>query len=135
MQKFANFCRARSRLYQNEIMQRNMRLTAFLKLYKMCTLLHRSKLNILDYFSKKSIHALREQIPEVTLLVGLLQHLADVLRPRLHPACLSCWSARKKSLWALFRAARRNICGVQRSAGLTNFGRKIGVLPCFQMYN
>ena len=44
---FANFWRARYRLYQNEILQENMRLTAFFKLYKMCTLLHRSKLNIL----------------------------------------------------------------------------------------
>ena len=38
---FANFWRARSRLYQNEMLQENMRLTAFFKLYKMCTLLHR----------------------------------------------------------------------------------------------
>ena len=41
----AIFWRARSRLYQNEILQQSMRLTAFFKLYKMCTLLHRSKLN------------------------------------------------------------------------------------------
>ena len=41
------FWRARSRLYQNEILQVNMRLTAFSKLYKMCILLHRSKFNIL----------------------------------------------------------------------------------------
>ena len=40
------FWRARSRLYQNEILQENMRLTAFFKLYKMCTLLHRSRLKI-----------------------------------------------------------------------------------------
>ena len=45
------FWRARSRLYRNEILQENRRLTAFFKLYKMCTRLHRSKLNI---FSKKS---------------------------------------------------------------------------------
>ena len=45
--KFCKFWRARSRLDQNEILQVNMRLTAFFKLYKMCTLLHRSKLNIL----------------------------------------------------------------------------------------
>ena len=44
---FANFWRACSRLYQNELLQENMRLTAFLKLYKMCTPLHRSKLNVL----------------------------------------------------------------------------------------
>ena len=38
---FANFWRARSRLYQNEFLQENMRLTAFFKLYKICILLHR----------------------------------------------------------------------------------------------
>ena len=43
---FVNFWRARSRLYQNEILQVNMRLTAFVKLYKMCILLHRSKLQL-----------------------------------------------------------------------------------------
>ena len=32
---------------RTKILQENMRLTAFFKLYKMCTLLHRSKLNIL----------------------------------------------------------------------------------------
>ena len=39
--KFATFCnfwRARSRLYQNEILQENMRLTAFFKIYKICIL-------------------------------------------------------------------------------------------------
>ena len=44
--KFANFWRARSRLYQNEILQENMRLTAFFKLYKICILLHRCNLKI-----------------------------------------------------------------------------------------
>ena len=46
LQNFAIFWRAHSRLYQNEILQENMRLTAFFELYKMCTLLHRSKLKI-----------------------------------------------------------------------------------------
>ena len=41
---FANFRRARSRLYQNEILQENMHLTACFELYKMCTLLHRCDL-------------------------------------------------------------------------------------------
>ena len=45
---FANFWRARSRLYQNEILQENMRLTAFFKLYKICILLHRCNLKILS---------------------------------------------------------------------------------------
>ena len=56
-ENFAIFWRARSRLYQNEILQENMRLTAFFKLYKMCTLLHRSKLKILakNRFEKKSL--------------------------------------------------------------------------------
>ena len=34
--KFENFWRSRSRLYQNEILQENMRLTAFFKFYKIC---------------------------------------------------------------------------------------------------
>ena len=49
-ENFANFWRARSRLYQNEILQENMRLTAFFKLYKVCMLLHRCNLLI---FAKK----------------------------------------------------------------------------------
>ena len=46
LQNFANFWRARSRLYQNEILQENMRSAAFFKLYKICILLHRCNLNI-----------------------------------------------------------------------------------------
>ena len=54
---FANFWRARSRLYQNEILQENMRLTAFFKLYKICILLHRCNLKILakNRFEKSAI--------------------------------------------------------------------------------
>ena len=37
---------ARFRLYQNEILQENMSLTAFFKLYKICILLHRCDLKI-----------------------------------------------------------------------------------------
>ena len=48
-ENFANFWRARSRLYQNEILQENMRLTAFFKLYKICILLHRCNLK---FFAK-----------------------------------------------------------------------------------
>ena len=44
---FAIFWRARSPLYRNQRLQVNMRLTALLKHYKICTLLHRAKLNIL----------------------------------------------------------------------------------------
>ena len=40
----ADLHQARSRLYQNEILQENMRLTAFFKLYKICILLHRCNL-------------------------------------------------------------------------------------------
>ena len=43
-ENFANFWRVRSRLYQNEILQENMRSTAFFKLYKICILLHRCDL-------------------------------------------------------------------------------------------
>ena len=54
---FANFWRARSRLYQNEILQENMRLTAFFKLYKICILLHRCNLKIFakNRFEKSAI--------------------------------------------------------------------------------
>ena len=51
-QTFAKFWRARSRLYQNESLQVNMRLTAFFKLYKMCTLF--APLQI-QHFSKTSV--------------------------------------------------------------------------------
>ena len=44
---FVNFWQARSRLYQNEILQETMRVTAFFKLYKICILLHRCNLKIL----------------------------------------------------------------------------------------
>ena len=53
LQNFAIFWRARSRLYQNEILQENMRLTAFFKLDKICILLHRCNLKIL---AKSSQH-------------------------------------------------------------------------------
>ena len=54
---FANFQRARSRLYQNEILQENMRLTAFFKLYKISILLHRCNLKTLakNRFEKSAI--------------------------------------------------------------------------------
>ena len=55
-ENFANFCRARSRLYQNEILQENMRSTAFFKLYKICILLHRCNLN---FFAKNRFEKLR----------------------------------------------------------------------------
>ena len=51
-ENFAKFWRARSRLYQNEILQENMRLTAFFKIYKICILLHRCNLQL---FAKKSV--------------------------------------------------------------------------------
>ena len=49
--------RARSRLCRNESLQVNMRLTAFFKLYKMCTLLHRCNLKIFakNRFEKSAI--------------------------------------------------------------------------------
>ena len=56
-ENFAIFWRARSRLYQNEILQENMRLTAFFKIYKICILLHRCNLKILakNRFEKSAI--------------------------------------------------------------------------------
>ena len=52
LQFFANFWRSRSRLYQNEILQENMRLTAFFKLYKICRLLHHC--NLKRFFKAKN---------------------------------------------------------------------------------
>ena len=56
-ENFANFWRARSRLYQNEILQENMRSTAFFKLYKICILLHRCNLKFFakNRFEKSAI--------------------------------------------------------------------------------
>ena len=56
-ENFANFWRARSRLYQNAILQENLRLTAFFKIYKICILLHRWNLKILtkNRFEKSAI--------------------------------------------------------------------------------
>ena len=56
LQNFANFWRARSRLYRNEILPENMRLTAFFKLSKICILLHRCNLKI---FAKNRSEKLR----------------------------------------------------------------------------
>ena len=46
LQNFVTCWRARSRLYQNKIVQENMRLTAFFKIYKICILLHLCNLKI-----------------------------------------------------------------------------------------
>ena len=61
--KFANFWRARSRLYQNEILQEKMRSTAFFKLYKIYILLHRCNLKIFakNRFEKTAIYVKFEQ--------------------------------------------------------------------------
>ena len=65
-QNFANFCRARSRLYQNEILQENMRLRAFFKLYKICIFLRRCNLKILakNRFEKSAIFVKIVQIAD-----------------------------------------------------------------------
>ena len=62
-ENFANFWRARSRLYQNEILQENMRSTAFFKLYKICILLHRCNLKIFakNRFEKSAIYVKIQQ--------------------------------------------------------------------------
>ena len=56
--------RARSRLYQNEILQENMRSTAFFKLCKICILLHRCNLKIFakNRFEKSAILVKIQQI-------------------------------------------------------------------------
>ena len=53
---FANFWRARSLLYKNEILQENMRSTAFFKLYNICILLHRCNLK---HFAEDRFEKLR----------------------------------------------------------------------------
>ena len=75
---FANFWRARSRLYQNEILQENMRLTAFFKLYKICILLHRCNIKILakNRFEKSVIFVkIQQNFANVTNLNEILQNL------------------------------------------------------------
>ena len=59
-----NFWRARSRLYQHEILQENMRSTAFFKLYKICILLHRCNLKIFakNRFEKSAVFVKFQQI-------------------------------------------------------------------------
>ena len=76
---FANFWRARSRLYQNEILQENMRLTAFFKLYKMCILLHRCNLKILakNRFEKSAIFVKIQQ--KFCIRIEMLQNLQMLL--------------------------------------------------------
>ena len=56
-ENFANFWRARSRLYQNEILQKKMRSKAFFKLYKIRIFLHRCNLKNLtkNRFEKSAI--------------------------------------------------------------------------------
>jgi hypothetical protein len=75
-ENFAIFWRARSRLYQNEILQENMRLTAFFKLYKICILLHRCNLKI--FAKKKSVRKIskfRENSANILQMSQNLQNL------------------------------------------------------------
>ena len=75
---FANFWRARSRLYQNEILQENMRLAAFFKLYKICILLHRCDLKIFakNRFEKTAIFVKFQQ-KNCNLMSKNLQNLSN----------------------------------------------------------
>ena len=70
--KFCKILAARSRLYQYEIWQENMRLTAFFKLYKICTLLHRCNLNIL---AKKSVWTFSKIRENSARCLQMLQNL------------------------------------------------------------
>ena len=62
-ENFANFWRARPRLYQNENLQENMRSTAFFKLYKIWILLHRCNLKIFakNRFEKSALSVKTQQ--------------------------------------------------------------------------
>ena len=73
--KFANLWRARSQLYKNEILQENMRLTAFFKLYKICILLHRC--NII-FFSKKPVWKIWLSAIFVKILVKFRKYFANL---------------------------------------------------------
>ena len=75
---FANFWRARSRLYQNEILQVNMRSTTFFKLYKICILLHPCNLNILakNRFENSVIFVKFEFSAKILQMLQNLQNIA-----------------------------------------------------------
>ena len=73
--KVCNFLRARSRLYQNEILQENMRLTAFFKFYNICTLLHRCNLKILAKH-RFEISNFRENSAKFLQMLQNLQNIA-----------------------------------------------------------
>ena len=70
LQNIAIFWRARSRLYQNEILQENMRSTAFFKLYKICMLSHRCNLKILA----------KTRFEKSAILVKFQQNFVDVVQ-------------------------------------------------------
>ena len=72
-------------MYRNEILQGNMRLTAFFKLYKMCTLLHRCDFKILakKKFEKSEIFVKIENSAKSLKrrkkqFLKMLQNLQDV---------------------------------------------------------
>ena len=91
-ENFANFWRARSRLYQNEILQENMRSTAFFKLYKMCKLLHRCDLKILakNLFEKSAIfHIIFVKIQQTFL--QMLQNLQKIAKVNFKIFSLIIW--------------------------------------------
>ena len=68
-----NFWQARSQLYRNEILQENMRLTAFFKLCKICILLHRCNLKNFakNRFEKSAISVKFQQILAKLMLQNL----------------------------------------------------------------
>ena len=78
-----NFWRARSRLYKNEILQENMRLTAFFNLYKMCTLLHRSKLKILAKIRFEFSAIFIKNPAKYLRMLQYLRNFATILKFRL----------------------------------------------------
>ena len=107
----ANFWRARSRLYRNEILQENMRLTAFFKLYKICILLHRCNLSNLkkQREKKKKQHLVVKTRDREPLVFGLFLHLRRSLlrrlgqssRPRRTPAQSTLTWSRLRPGWRL----------------------------------
>ena len=110
-ENFANFWRARFRLYQNEILQENIRLTAFFKLYKICILLHRCNLSNLkkQREKKKKQHLVVKTRDREPLVFGsflhlrrsLLRRLGQSSRPRRTPAQSTLTWSRLRPGWRL----------------------------------
>ena len=127
--KFCKFWRARSRLYQNEILQENMRSTAFFKLYKICILLHRCNLKIFakNRFEKSAIFVKIQQHLNIFQNVANFANFANLVdfekccKTHIYTPPLggqktqAFWLAPQKNLLALMLVRHfQRRCGVPR---------------------